>query len=47
MTVGEYIGEAKKGVLKSKKMAIQENGKRRVQLSIPKIVVGSLIGYTQ
>ena len=33
--------------LNTKKIAWQENGKRRVQLNIPKIVMGGLIGCTQ
>ena len=48
---GEYIGEAKKRVLtrsvNTKKIAWQENRKRRVQLNIAKIVMGGLTGCTQ
>ena len=33
--------------LNAKKIAWQENGKRQVQLNIPKIVMGGLIGTTQ
>ena len=33
--------------LNTKKIAWQENGKRRVQLNIPKNVMGGLIGCTQ
>ena len=41
---GGYIGETKKHQLNTKKIAWQENGKRRVQLDISKITMGGLIG---
>ena len=48
---GEYIGETKNGYslnqLNTKKIAWHENGKRRVQLNFPKIVMGGLIGCNQ
>ena len=46
---GEHIGETKKRVLTRsiEHQEWQENGKRRVQLNIPKNVVGGLIGCTQ
>ena len=33
--------------MKTKKIAYQENGMRRVQLNIPKILMGGLIDCTQ
>ena len=35
------------GQLNTKKIAWQENGMRPVQLNIPKIIIGGLIGCTQ
>ena len=47
----KYIGETKNvcalDQLNTKNIACQENGKRRVQLNISKIVMGGLIGCTQ
>ena len=47
---GEHIGETKERSLdqwNTKRIAWQENGKLRVQLNIPKFVMGGLIGCTQ
>ena len=49
---GENTLEKKKNVYSLdqshiKKIALQENGKPRVQLNIPEIVIVGLIGYTQ
>ena len=43
----EYIGETKTHQLNTKKTALQENGKRRVKMNTPRIVMGGLIGCTQ
>ena len=52
MIVGENTLAKQKNVcspdqLNTKKIVWQENGKRQVQLNIPRIVMGGLIGCTQ